>query len=95
MTEEIVHWKVIGYLKYHIYEVKFEGKEDETQYRVTCCQKDLRTINEPIEQIEDVQVYAYEDIGSARGVFQNAVNYCMYATSSSDVSLAQSRINIS
>ena len=55
----------------------FKGKEDETQYRVTCCQKDLRTINEPIEQIEDVQVYVYEDIGSARGVFQNAVNYCM------------------
>ena len=93
MSEE-VKWKVLGYLKYAIYEVKLEGKEDETEYRVTCCERTLRTINLPVDQIEQTKIYFYNDLGPAKDAFHNAVNHCMYATSFSDLSIAQQHIRI-
>lgn len=95
MNESELRWGILGHLTYHIYEVKFEVREDELQYRVTCCERNLRTINEPIDSIEDVQIHEFNNVGDARDAFQNAVNYCMSATSRSDVSLVQSRIAFS
>lgn len=81
---------VLGHFKYHIYEVKLEGNDDETEYTLTCVQRTLKTINDPIEKIDDVQIYPFDDLRVARDRFEGAVQYCLNRTSFTDVSLAQS-----
>ncbi len=83
----------LGHFKYHIYEVKLEGNDEETEYKVTCIQRTLRTMQDPIDENTDIQVHSFDDPRPARDAFQNGVTYCLDRTSFTDVSLFQQQTN--
>lgn len=83
----------LGHFKYHIYEIKFEGNDDETEYLVTCTQRTLRTMNDPITEDTDHQVYKFDGVGSARDAYEHGVKHCIAQTSRSDVSIFQQQTN--
>lgn len=78
---------ILGHFKYHIYEVKLEGNKEETQYKLTCIERTIRTMKDPITEETDMQFYPFDDLRVARDRFQAAVQYCIGKTSFTDVSL--------
>ena len=79
--------KILGHFKYHIYEIKLEGTDDECTYTVTCIQRTLSTLNKPIDSNTDIQIHTFDDLRKARDTFENGVQYCLNRTSFTDVSL--------
>ena len=84
--------RVIGHFKYHIYEVKLEGSDDETEYRLICIERMISTLNDPIDQNTDMQVHPFDNLHIARDRFEHAVQYCIGRTSFTDVSIFSQRI---
>ena len=78
---------VLGHFKYHIYEVKLEGNDDETEYKVTCIERTCRTMKDPLDEDSDMQIHPFDDLRPARTAFENAVQYCLGRTSYTDVSI--------
>lgn len=83
----------LGHFKYHIYEIKLEGNDEETEYTVICIQRTLRTMDVPVDKNTDMQVHPFDDLRKARSAFENAVHYCVGRTSFTDVSLFQQQTN--
>ena len=77
---------VLGHFKYHIYEAKLEGNDDETEYIVTVTQSSLRQFSDPNVKPE-ILVRTYKDLRPARDAFETAIRASIAATSFTDVSL--------
>ena len=78
--------KILGFFKYHIYEVRLEGTEDETRYDITKTENSLcgGEYKPPL-----VNILSFTDLSPARTEFEKTVEQVIYKTSLSDVSLYQ------
>lgn len=74
---------LLGHFKYHLHQVSFSGNETETEYVVETASETLS--GDEVER----HLYHFNQLWEAREAFVNAVNYILYYTSASDVSLYQ------
>jgi len=75
---------ILGSFKYYMFEIFFEGNDEETEYKVTI------NITKPhyLETIESkTQVYLFSDLKDAKRVFDNGVFRICQSTTPTDIFL--------